>query len=74
MVLLDRPNQDWKRKFEKEEEQARPALEGALRKWQRTPDLAGVRDEQALAQLPEAEARAWRDLWRGVAELLARTT
>jgi tetratricopeptide (TPR) repeat protein len=43
-----------------------------LRHWQRDPDLAGVRNEDALARLPEAEREAWRRLWADVAETLAK--
>src|SRR5262249_43100252 len=35
-------------------------------------DLAGVRDERALARLPADERRAWRALWARVATLAAR--
>src|SRR5262245_37686925 len=31
--------------------------------------LTAVRDEQALAKLPEAEQKAWRQLWADVAAL-----
>jgi hypothetical protein len=44
----------------------------ALRHWRQDPDLAGVRDESALAQLPEAERPAWRKLWAEVEALLAK--
>jgi serine/threonine-protein kinase len=37
-----------------------------LRHWKRTPALAGVRDEKALVQLPEAERAAWQQLWAEV--------
>jgi hypothetical protein len=43
----------------------------ALQDWQRTPDLAGVRDPAALAQLPETERQPWRLLWADVAKTLA---
>jgi hypothetical protein len=42
----------------------------ALRHWQTDPDLAGVRDKEALAALPEAEQEAWRKLWADMEELL----
>jgi tetratricopeptide (TPR) repeat protein len=41
-----------------------------LTRWQTDPDLAGVRDTQALAQLPEGERQDWQTLWADVAELL----
>jgi hypothetical protein len=40
-----------------------------LGRWRRDADLAPVRDEKALARLPETERAAWRKLWREVAEL-----
>jgi tetratricopeptide (TPR) repeat protein len=47
-------------------EKARASLELI----QRDPSLAGVRDEAALAKLPEAERAAFRQLWANVADLL----
>jgi serine/threonine-protein kinase len=44
----------------------------ALRCWQWNQDLAGVRDEQALARLPTDERQAWETLWAKVATLAAR--
>ena len=41
---------------------ARQVLEGLLA----LPVLAGVRDPAALAELPEAERRAWEAFWEGV--------
>jgi tetratricopeptide (TPR) repeat protein len=43
-----------------------------LRHWQQDPDLAGVRDPDDLARLPEEEQTAWRELWLGVATLLKK--
>ncbi|HEY8504304.1 MAG TPA: tetratricopeptide repeat protein, partial [Gemmataceae bacterium] len=47
----------------------------AVTPWPRDPDLAPVRDEAALAELPDPERAAWLLLWRRVDELLenART-
>jgi hypothetical protein len=36
---------------------------GALAHWRRDPDLAGVRDPDALAALPGEERDGWRALW-----------
>jgi serine/threonine-protein kinase len=44
----------------------------AIQQWQRDPDLAGVRDAAGVAQLPEGEQQAWRQLWTDVAGLLNR--
>jgi len=35
-------------------------------------DFAGVREPEALARLPEAERQSWQELWRRVADTLAR--
>jgi tetratricopeptide (TPR) repeat protein len=43
-----------------------------LRWWREDPDLAGVRDADALAKLPEAERDAWRQLWADVDDVLGR--
>jgi len=42
----------------------------ALRNWRSDPALAGVRDEEGLAQLPPAERAAWGELWAEVEKLL----
>jgi serine/threonine-protein kinase len=44
-----------------------------LRQWQYDASLAGVRDEKALAKLPEVERQGWRQLWSDVADLLQKT-
>jgi hypothetical protein len=41
-----------------------------LRSWQADKALAGVRDEAALANLPQAERAAWAELWAEVEKLL----
>jgi serine/threonine protein kinase/Flp pilus assembly protein TadD len=40
--------------------------------WQHDRELAGVRDEAALAQLPEEDRAAWRQFWAEVDQTLAR--
>jgi hypothetical protein len=50
-----------------------PAFVQAMKHWLSDPDLAGVRQQQALAKLPEAEQQAWQKLWSDVADTLART-
>jgi tetratricopeptide (TPR) repeat protein len=44
----------------------------AVRAWLTSEDLAGVRDEHALAKLPADERRGWEALWAKVAALAAR--
>jgi hypothetical protein len=51
---------------------ARAEVQRTLRHWQRDPDLAGIRDEAKVAQLPEAEREACRRLWSDVEALLER--
>jgi hypothetical protein len=45
-------------------------IAGKMRLWQQDANLAGVRDEAALARLPEEERQAWEQLWTDVASLL----
>jgi tetratricopeptide (TPR) repeat protein len=42
---------------------ARAAVAKTLAHWQSDPDLASVRDEKALAQLPDAERKTWQQFW-----------
>jgi serine/threonine-protein kinase len=44
----------------------------AVRSWLHDDNLAGVRDETALNQLPRDEGQAWQALWSDVAALAAR--
>jgi serine/threonine-protein kinase len=60
----------WARVVEKDPAQSRPELRRTLAHWQKDPDLAALRDQAALAKLPEAEREAWRKLWAEVRVLL----
>jgi serine/threonine-protein kinase len=44
-----------------------------LHRWKADPDLAGLRDEDVLDELPETERRAWRDFWAAVDALIDPT-
>jgi hypothetical protein len=44
----------------------------ALRHWREDANLAGVRDADALAKLPEAERADWRKLWADVDAVLQK--
>jgi tetratricopeptide (TPR) repeat protein len=44
-------------------------IEQSLQSWQHDPDLAGVRDEASLKNLPSDEQSAWRQLWTDAAAL-----
>ncbi len=48
------------------------AVAGTLAHWKEDADLAGLRDEAALAKLPEGEREGFRALWVEVDRLLAR--
>ena len=50
----------------------RAAVSKRLGRWQVDPALAGLRDEPALAGLPEPERRSLRDLWRRIDALRAK--
>jgi hypothetical protein len=43
-----------------------------LRHWNACPDLAGIRDSEALAKLPQAEQDEWQALWNDVDSFLKR--
>ena len=62
----------WGRLLEKEPDKIRPVLAKTMGHWQQDTDLAGIRDPNALAKLPEAERPEWQKLWTEVADLLAK--
>jgi serine/threonine-protein kinase len=47
-------------------------VQDQLRRWLRDPDLAGIRDADAVMRLPAEERDACRRLWADVAALLAK--
>jgi hypothetical protein len=51
--------------------QNRSTIQQVLQRWQQNPDRASLRGD-TLAKLPEAERKAWRQLWADVADTLAR--
>ncbi len=51
-------------------EKLRRTIRQRLEHWRRDPDLAGIRDADALARLSAAERAACRDLWDRVEKLL----
>jgi Tfp pilus assembly protein PilF len=63
----------WEKMLDSGDAQARPVVAQTLQHWKVDPDLAGVRDAEALARLPESERVAWRSLWSEVDALLARS-
>src|SRR5262249_45623401 len=48
----------------------RERVRNTMRNRQRDKDLAGVRDADALAKLPEAERADWKKYWADVDKLL----
>jgi tetratricopeptide (TPR) repeat protein len=53
---------------------AREAARQQLEDWQQDADLAGVRDQESLAKLPDAERDAWTKLWDDVAAVLKKAS
>jgi serine/threonine protein kinase/Flp pilus assembly protein TadD len=62
----------WTKLLEHSPRQARAAVAHTVQRWQTDTDLAGLRDQHALAKLPEDERATCRKLWADVAVLLAR--
>jgi hypothetical protein len=62
----------WARQLDNTSPQARALVQRTLRHWQADADLAHVRDQEALAKLPEPERERWQKLWADVDALLAR--
>jgi hypothetical protein len=51
---------------------ARQAVRQRLTKWRQDPDLAGLRDKDALGKLSDGERAAWQKLWADVDAVLKR--
>jgi tetratricopeptide (TPR) repeat protein len=60
----------WAMQLASDKPEDRGAVRQALEHWQRDSDLAGVRDQAALARLPQTEHDAWRKLWARVQQRL----
>jgi serine/threonine-protein kinase len=60
----------WTKVLESADAPTRAQVVQALQRWKTTPQLAGVRDEAALAKLSDGERRTWRALWTDVESLL----
>jgi hypothetical protein len=60
----------WARLLDSGPPPVRATIAPVLQHWRSDPDLAGVRDPDALARLPDAERPAWRALWSDVDTLL----
>jgi eukaryotic-like serine/threonine-protein kinase len=63
----------WTRFLESDPSHAKPAIIQTIGHWKADPDLAGIRDPDALTKLPDAEREAWKTFWADVEALLKRT-
>jgi hypothetical protein len=59
--------------FESGKPEAIADMSQKLAYWKTDPDLAGVRDPEALKELPGDEQKAWRALWTEV-DAMEKTT
>jgi eukaryotic-like serine/threonine-protein kinase len=59
----------WGKGLDGGDEKARQAIVENFDHWKTDSDLAGIRDEAALAKLPEGEREAFRSLWADVEAL-----
>ena len=62
----------WSKLGEIRPPQARHLMLEALKNWREDPDLAGIRDDQELDKLQEAERKDWQSLWIDVEALQGR--
>jgi serine/threonine protein kinase/tetratricopeptide (TPR) repeat protein len=63
---------DLRHQLNKEPAKAAPAILQQLQHWLQDTDFAGVRGDEALARLPEAERADWQKLWADVETLRRR--
>jgi hypothetical protein len=63
-----------KKELETGDRQAFNKVQQRLSQWQTDPDLAGVRDKEYLAALPDEEREQWSGLWSDCKELLWQFT
>jgi tetratricopeptide (TPR) repeat protein len=62
----------WTIVFGREPVKAGPYVVRAMRRWQGSADLTGVRDKDGLARLSEEERKGWEKLWADVEALRKR--
>jgi WD40 repeat protein/serine/threonine protein kinase/tetratricopeptide (TPR) repeat protein len=63
----------WSQLLEKQPDQARSLVQERIQFWQGDTDFVAVRGDE-LARLPEAERRAWQQLWKDVELMLKRVS
>jgi WD40 repeat protein len=64
--------QQWTKMLRAGKQEGRYDVMRDMEHWQQDADLATVRDQKALAILPDAERRIWQQLWANVPALLDR--
>jgi tetratricopeptide (TPR) repeat protein len=64
----------WAKELQTANKDERSGVVKSLEHWQQDPDLAGIRDDAALAKLAEAERAAIRKLWGEVDALLKKAS
>jgi hypothetical protein len=64
----------WAKLLEKANSEQRGGIAKTLEHWKRDTDLVGIRDDVALAKLPEADRVALRKLWGDVDALLKKAS
>jgi tetratricopeptide (TPR) repeat protein len=62
----------WKRLFDRDPSTIHAAVQQTLKWWQADPDLAGLRDSEALGKLPPSERKECLALWNEVQVLWRR--
>jgi eukaryotic-like serine/threonine-protein kinase len=62
----------WAKQLENGKPEDRQQVQQTLRHWQTDPDLAGLREPDAIARLPADEQQACQQLWSDVVALLQR--
>jgi serine/threonine-protein kinase len=60
----------WRKVLDTAKPEQRASVVQTLKHWQEDPDLAIIRDPDALARLTDAERRAWQSLWAEAAGLI----
>jgi serine/threonine-protein kinase len=63
----------WSKVLDNGTPEARKNVQQKLAHWKVDPDLAAIRDKDALAKLPEAERKEWEALW-GEVDALIKTS
>jgi Flp pilus assembly protein TadD len=63
---------DWEKRYVSSRGAERAAAAQTVSEWQTSEELACVRGDSALSQLPDEERQAWREFWKRVKPLASR--